>query len=153
MCWAMSNMYDVTHAVTFDYGQRHAIEIECAKKIAKMAGVQHEVIEVKSLKQISDSALIDTSIDLSLKHRGNKTIPASFVPGRNIIFLTLAAVAAYKYGINTLVTGVCQTDYSGYPDCRRHTITSLETTLRLGMEFFVEILLFTVLSSIISMLK
>lgn len=131
--WA-KQYYDVT-ALNIGYGQRHKIEMSAAKKICDIANVPLFVIETDVLKQIGNSALLETDSDISEQHSSNETLPASFVPGRNIFFLTIAATFAYKENIQTIVTGVCQTDYSGYPDCRRSTIDALEKTISLGMDF------------------
>jgi len=122
-------------ALNINYGQRHDIECSCAKIIAGMANVNLLTINLGELfTSIGDSALLTRSDNIIAKHR-NGILPASFVPGRNIILLTIAAMVAYKHGISHIVTGVCETDYSGYPDCRRSTISHLQETLALGMEF------------------
>jgi 7-cyano-7-deazaguanine synthase len=131
--WAKEK-YDVV-ALNIGYGQRHKIEMNAAKKICDIANVPLFVIKTDVLKQIGNSALLETDSDISEQHSSNETLPASFVPGRNIFFLTIASAFAYKENIQTIVTGVCQTDYSGYPDCRRNTIDALEKTLSLGMDF------------------
>lgn len=132
--WALAK-YNEVHAVIVDYGQKHNIEIDSAIKIANSAGVSHQVIDLNFFKQIGNSALLDPSKDVSETHEGNRALPASFVPGRNLIFITVAAMVAYKIGANRIVTGVCQTDYSGYPDCRSDTIKALNKAVVLGMEF------------------
>ena len=120
--------------VTFDYGQRHRIEIDCAKKIAEEAGVPHTLLPIDSFAALGGDALTDDSIDVESEIDEETGLPNTFVPGRNLIFLTFAAAFAWQRKIGNLVTGVAQTDYSGYPDCRQETIHSLEETLRLGME-------------------
>lgn len=130
--WAKEN-FDEVKALSIYYGQRHSAELESAEKICVLAKVERSVINLESLfKSIDDSALLDDS-DVSKTHRASKELPASFVPGRNVVLLTTAAMLAFKLGIKNIVTGVCQTDYSGYPDCRNDTIKSLQTTLNLGM--------------------
>ncbi len=129
--WAKKR-YEKVVAVSFDYGQRHRIELECAKKIAEMAGVEHEIIDAKFINALAPSALTRDSIDVACPAG---QLPTTFVDGRNLFFLSMAAVYAKQLGINVLVTGVCQTDYSGYPDCRRQFIDSLEVTLALAMEY------------------
>ncbi len=121
-------------AVTFDYGQRHRIEIECARRIADAAGVQHTLLPIDSFAALGGDALTDDTIDVQTEIDDETGLPNTFVPGRNLIFLTFAAAHAWQRGIGNLVTGVAQTDYSGYPDCREETMRSLEKTLRLGME-------------------
>ncbi|OQA94378.1 MAG: 7-cyano-7-deazaguanine synthase [Spirochaetes bacterium ADurb.Bin218] len=131
--WAKEKFSEVI-ALNILYGQRHAIERESARKIAKLAGVELVELEMDVFSKINDSALINTDMDVSTAHDKNSNLPASFVPGRNIMLLTIAASFAYSKGISNIVTGVCQTDYSGYPDCRDKTIKSLELALSLGMD-------------------
>ena len=128
--WALKNFAQV-ETITFDYGQRHLIELEAVKKIAALAKVHSVVLKESALAQLGGNSL---TADMPIEESQNGAPPNTFVPGRNIIFLTLAAAYAYQRGISNLVTGVCQTDYSGYPDCRRNTIDSLEQTLTLGMD-------------------
>lgn len=119
-------------ALNIWYGQRHVIEITAAQKIAKLAKVSYQNFKTTIFQDIGDSSLIQSG-DISLKHRGASNLPASFVPGRNILFLTIAGAVAYKHDISNIIIGVCQTDYSGYPDCRDSTIRAMEKTLSLGM--------------------
>ncbi len=130
--WALDK-FDTVKAISFDYGQRHAIELECAQELCALAGVElHEIFDLSVLGQLAaSSAMIDVDAELTADG-GHKNLPSSFVPGRNIIMLSLAAARAISDGVAHLVTGVCQTDYSGYPDCRRETIDALENVLRLG---------------------
>jgi len=138
--WAKSQFQEV-HTVTFNYGQRHKIEIESAARILALADIpmsNRNLINADVFSQFDDSALLDKSSSISEQHRvGN--LPASFVPGRNLIFLTLAAMYAFKHQIHNIVAGVCQTDYSGYHDCRQATITSMQESLQQGMGFSFEI--------------
>ncbi|GBR76008.1 queuosine biosynthesis QueC ATPase [Candidatus Termititenax persephonae] len=128
---------DKTYAVSFNYGQKHAVELACAQKIAEILNVAgHCVLDIPALKQIGNSALLADDADLNAVRDG---LPASFVPGRNIIFLSQAAALAYKLDCGILIVGVGETDYSGYPDCRESTIKSLETALNHGMETNLEI--------------
>ena len=120
--------------LTFDYGQRHRIEIDCAKRIAEEARVPHAVLPIDSFAALGGDALTDDSIAVESEIDEETGLPNTFVPGRNLVFLTFAAAFAWQRHIGNLVTGVAQTDYSGYPDCRQETIRSLEDTLRLGME-------------------
>lgn len=124
-------------AVSFDYGQRHKIELECARRITTLAGVKHTVLPIDTFTALGGTALTD-DIDVP-DHVDEGELPVTFVPGRNLIFLTFAAAYAYQLGIGNLVTGVAQTDYSGYPDCRQHSIDAIEESIRLGMEFDVTI--------------
>ncbi len=120
------------------YGQRHEVEIEAARKIASLAGLTLNEFRTNIFRDIDDSALLSDG-DISCLRPSSDNLPASFVPGRNIVFLTIAAAIAYKFGIRDLVTGVCQTDFSGYPDCRDNTIKSLQVTLSLafGQEMII----------------
>lgn len=119
--------------VSFDYGQRHSIELECAARIAEQACVSNICLPIDTFAAMGGDALTDSEIDID-KNVSADSLPNTFVPGRNIIFLTFAAAFAYQRGIDNLVTGVAQTDYSGYPDCREDTIRALQQTLRAGME-------------------
>lgn len=127
--WALGK-FNKVHALGFKYGQRHAIELERAAEIAAKVGVCFEVLDVSFLSQMSGSALTDPTLAIAST---NGALPASFVPGRNLLFLTLAGIYAAKKGIRDLVTGVCQTDYSGYPDCRRPFVDAAESALGLAM--------------------
>lgn len=121
------------HAVSFDYGQRHRVELKQAVKIAALAGVQHEVLDLRTLGQAAPSALTRSDIEVSTTG-GMGGLPSTFTPGRNLVFLTLAASYALARGAKEIVTGVCQTDYSGYPDCRQDTIITLRNAIRLGTD-------------------
>lgn len=137
LAWASANFKEA-HAVSFDYGQKHKIELTCADKIAKIAKVKsYDCIPIKSIAHLGNSSLIGgSSIDITNSpHPTNPKLPASFVPGRNYIFLGLAAARAYQLGIHHIITGVCQTDYSGYPDCRDTTIKSIQTSLQLALDY------------------
>ena len=125
--------------MSFDYGQRHRIELDCAKAIAVDAGVQHTCLPIDTFRILGGDALTEDSIAVSNDLDRGTGLPNTFVPGRNLVFLTYAAAYAWQHDIGHLVTGVAQTDYSGYPDCRDETIRSLQQTLRLGMESGVEI--------------
>ena len=125
-------------AVTFDYGQRHNIELECAAKIARLAGIPHKILPIDTFSAIGGDALTDDEIDVP-ETAPDGELPITFVPGRNLIFLTFAAAHAYQTGIGNLVTGVAQTDYSGYPDCRDETLRALEKTIQLGMEYEIKL--------------
>jgi len=119
--------------VSFDYGQRHLIELESAKQIAQLAGVEHQVLPINTFNALGGNALSgNEEVDNALDMENN--LPNTFVPGRNIIFMSYAAALAYQKKITHLITGVAQTDYSGYPDCRQDTLQALQQTLNLGME-------------------
>lgn len=126
-------------AVTFDYGQRHRIELECAARVAKAAGVEQALLPIDTLAVLGGDALTDRKIEVQDGLERNTGLPNTFVPGRNLVFLTYAAAWAWPRGIGNLVTGVAQTDYSGYPDCREETLAALQEALRLGMETTIEI--------------
>ncbi len=135
--WAKGR-FDRLYALTFDYGQRHRIELDSARTIARMAGVvEHRILPVPTLAELGGSALLSQEPIQEAGGRGN--LPNTFVPGRNLLFLTLAAAWAYQLECHDVVGGMCQTDYSGYPDCRRATLDALEEAIRLGMEWEVRI--------------
>jgi len=123
-------------AVTFDYGQRHRVELEAARQVAAMAGVRQTVLPIDTFAAIGGNALTDDSItpESGARADDDTALPNTFVPGRNLVFLSFAAAFAYTRGIEHVVTGVAQTDYSGYPDCRENTLKALELALRLGMD-------------------
>ncbi|MBC8048832.1 MAG: 7-cyano-7-deazaguanine synthase QueC [Chitinophagales bacterium] len=139
LSWALSR-YARVETVGFSYGQRHSIELTCRAEIlrrlpfefpiwAERLGPDH-VIDIAALGAISETALTrDAEITF-----GANGLPTTFVPGRNILFLTFAAALGYRRGILRLVGGMCETDYSGYPDCRNETLRALEETLRLATE-------------------
>lgn len=126
--WA-KNQFEEVLAIGFDYGQMHVKELKQAQKIATDAGVDYKIFDIKNL--LGKSSLTEHS-DHNKSSHINPDLPASFTAGRNILFLSIAGAYAAQNGINDLVTGVCQTDFSGYPDCRRTTINSMENVLSLG---------------------
>jgi len=125
-------------AISYDYGQRHRIELDCAATIAKMAGIKHTVLPINTFSVLGGSALVGVG-DVNGKDGTNADLPASFVPGRNLIFLTFAAAYAYQRDLHHLVTGVAQADSAGYPDTRQNTLEALGTALCLGMDFEINI--------------
>ena len=125
--------------LTFDYGQRHRIELESAARIAQHAAVRHTCLPVDTFAALGGDALTDRDIVVENTVSGSTGLPNTFVPGRNLVFLTFAAAFAYQHGIDHLITGVAQTDYSGYPDCREETLCALQEALRRGMESQVTI--------------
>jgi len=138
--WAIDRFgVDAVSAISFDYGQRHRIELECAETIAAHAGVVHRCLPIDTFKALGGDAITDPAVDVGNEINAGTGLPNTFVPGRNLIFLSYAAAYAYQRGIDHLVTGVAQTDYSGYPDCRQQTMESLQETLRLGMESKIQI--------------
>jgi 7-cyano-7-deazaguanine synthase len=129
-----SSQYEEVHAITFDYDQRHKTEVNCARAIAKALQLtSHEVIDLNGVFH-STSPLVSNS-DVSI-YKDSSEVPdgiaSTFVPCRNQLFLTIAANRAIALGVNTIYTGVCETDYSGYPDCRRAFVDSLEVATNLG---------------------
>jgi 7-cyano-7-deazaguanine synthase len=132
LVWAMKKFKSVK-LISFDYGQRHKSEIRAAKTIAKKLKLRHETIKLPILKQLTKNALTDKNIKVTSGKKGG--LPTTFVDGRNAVFLTVAAIYAKQHGISDIVTGVCQTDYSGYPDCRENFIKSIQKTLSLAMAF------------------
>lgn len=132
--WALDKFgSDAVEAITFDYGQRHRVELGCAARVAEFAGVPHTVMPIDTFAALGGNALTDQNIGVQKDADIETDLPNTFVPGRNIVFLTFAAAYAWQRNIEHLVTGVAQTDYSGYPDCRQETIEALQSTIRLGM--------------------
>lgn len=130
--WAKKHFKEV-FALTFIYGQKHVHEVEVAEKIAHEAGVHWEKMDVSFIGTLGRNSLTDSTIPMD-EQKPQDGPPNTFVPGRNLFFLSIAAVYARERGISHLVTGVGQTDYSGYPDCRDAFIKSLNVTLNLGMD-------------------
>ena len=130
--WAKKH-FDSVESVCFRYGQRHETEIEAAQAIAAQAGVPFRVVDASLISHLSSNSLTDASVTMD-KEQTNEAPPNTFVPGRNLLFLSMAAVVARERGIVNLITGVSQADYSGYPDCRDTFIRSLNVTLNLAME-------------------
>ncbi|MGG3957187.1 7-cyano-7-deazaguanine synthase QueC [Bhargavaea massiliensis] len=129
--WAKKH-FDEVEAVTFDYNQRHRLEIDVASSITKELGVPHTVLDMSLLNQLAPNAL--TRSDIAIEQKEGQ-LPSTFVDGRNLLFLSFAAVLAKQKGARHLVTGVCETDFSGYPDCRDVFIKSLNVTLNLAMDY------------------
>ncbi len=139
LAWALAR-YARVETVGFDYGQRHVIEMQARQVVlgammdgfpawADRLGPDH-VLDLKGFGAIGGSALT-TDRAIEMTERG---LPSTFVPGRNLIFLTYAAALADRRGLNVLIGGMCETDFSGYPDCRRDTLDALQTALNLGMD-------------------
>ena len=138
LAWALDR-FERVETVGFDYGQRHAVELQARRTVldrlpglksdwAGRLGEDHSV-DIRGFGQIASSALTeDRAIEMD-----DRGLPTSFVPGRNLVFLTYAAALADRRGIEVLIGGMCETDFSGYPDCRRDTLDALQTALRLGM--------------------
>jgi len=130
--WAKKK-FDNVFALCYEYGQKHAVEIEQAKKIAAIADVPIRIMNIPFVKELSKNALTDSSVVMDAEKPQN-ALPNTFVPGRNLFFLSIAAVYAREIGAQNIVTGVSQTDFSGYPDCRSDFINSLNKTLNLALE-------------------
>ncbi|MCG1010267.1 7-cyano-7-deazaguanine synthase QueC [Salinicoccus sp. ID82-1] len=124
--------YDEVELVTFNYGQRHSTEIEVAENIAKEQGLKHRVLDMSLLGQLSPNALTDHDMDIAADEEAG--VPNTFVPARNMLFLSFASAIAYQVGAKTIITGVCETDFSGYPDCRDIFIKSMNVTANLAMD-------------------
>ena len=126
--------YDEVHAITFNYGQRHSEEIAVAQSIASELGVTaHKVLDLSLLNELAISSLTRDAIPVSTQLQENG-LPNTFVPGRNLIFLVAAAALADRRGLEVLIGGMCETDYSGYPDCRNDTIQATARALSLGLD-------------------
>lgn len=127
--------YDEVHCVTFDYGQKHVSEIAVAQDIARTLEVtSHNIIDVSVLNALAVSSLTRSNIDVpEYNDQRSEDYPSTFVPGRNIIFLTLAAIFANQIQAQDVITGVCETDFSGYPDCRNQFVRALNNAVSLGL--------------------
>ena len=139
LAWALDR-YERVETVGFDYGQRHAVELDCRESLrtglkalnncwGRRLGDDH-ILDLTTLGAVSQTALT-RDVEVEMLETG---LPNTFVPGRNLLFFTYAAAIAYRRGLKTLVGGMCETDYSGYPDCRDDTLKALQVTLNLGME-------------------
>ena len=138
VAWAKDRFMTI-HTVAFDYQQRHRIELDAAARVSQILGAaSHRVIPVDSLADLGGSALTSSEA-VADGVRPSTGLPNTFVPGRNLVFLTLAAAYAYQLGIHDLVTGVCQTDFAGYPDCRQSAIDAVAQSIRIGMDYPVTI--------------
>lgn len=131
--WAKKKFGEVI-AVTFNYNQRHAQELECAAAICEAEGIEHHVLDMGLLNQLAPNSLTRADMEVE-KEAPSEGLPNSFVDGRNLLFMSFAAVLAKQKGANHIVTGVSQSDFSGYPDCRDEFIKSLNVTLNLAMDY------------------
>jgi 7-cyano-7-deazaguanine synthase len=139
LAWALDR-YAQVETIGFDYGQRHAVELDCRRRVRAALQVKFpqwktklgddHLLDLSLLGQISDTAMTDTRA-IELNAQG---LPNTFVPGRNLLFFTFAAAVAYRRGISVLVGGMCETDYSGYPDCRDNTLKALQVAVSLGLD-------------------
>lgn len=131
--WAKKHFSHV-EAVCFTYGQKHSQEVEVARQIAKDANVPFHLLDVSLISQLdTNCSLTNSSIEMDAE-KPQDSYPNTFVPGRNMVFLTFAAILARAHGIYNLVTGVSEADFSGYPDCRDTFIRSLNVTLNLAID-------------------
>ena len=139
LAWALER-FEHVETIGFDYGQRHLVELECRLHVRSALHTQFaqwgqrlgedHLLDLALLGQISDTALTDArAIEMT-----SQGLPNTFVPGRNLLFFTFAAAVAYRRGLNTLVGGMCETDFSGYPDCRDNTLKALQVTISLGID-------------------
>lgn len=144
LAWALDR-FDRVETIGFDYGQRHAIELACRPKVLaairalrpawdEKLGEDH-LIDASVLKSLGATAMTH-EVEITMTAAG---LPSTFVPGRNLLFFTLAGALAVRRGIGVLVGGMCETDYSGYPDCRADTLKAQEETLRLGLDADIRI--------------
>jgi len=139
LAWALDR-YAHVETIGFDYGQRHVVELECRLNVRAQIHAQFpqwtdrlgadHLLDLSLLGQISDTALTEKR-EIEMNANG---LPNTFVPGRNLLFFTFAATIAYRRGLNVLVGGMCETDFSGYPDCRDNTLKALQVALSLGMD-------------------
>ncbi|HCL4547353.1 7-cyano-7-deazaguanine synthase QueC [Clostridium botulinum] len=136
--WAKKKYKEVI-AVSFDYNQKHKLELDCAKDICKKYNIEHHILDLNLLNQLAPNSLTRQDITVD-KSAPKERVPNSFVDGRNLLFLSFVAVFAKQKGINTIITGVSQSDFSGYPDCRDLFIKSLNVTLNLAMDYEFEII-------------
>jgi 7-cyano-7-deazaguanine synthase len=140
LAWALAR-HEHVETIGFDYGQRHRVEMACRQKVLKRLRAEFpawgdrrlgddHVLDLALLGQISDTALTqDKAIEMQASG-----LPSSFVPGRNLIFFSFAAAVAYRRGLDVLVGGMCETDFSGYPDCRDNTMKAMQLALSLGLD-------------------
>lgn len=140
LAWALEH-YEHVETIGFNYGQRHKIELEQRPKLVaaiveqcqalvRGRSIEDHMLDVPTINQLGDTAMT-SDVEITM---GKNGLPNTFVPARNLLFLTFAGALAYRRGIKHIVTGVCETDYSGYPDCRDDTIKALQVALNLGMD-------------------
>lgn len=139
LAWALAR-YERVETIGFDYGQRHRVELDCRRPLrARLAELdrgwaarlgEDHVVDARVLGSLGDTAMT-REVEIRTGAHG---LPNTFVPGRNLLFLTLAAALAYRRGIDVLVGGMCETDYSGYPDCRDQTMRSMQSALSFGLD-------------------
>lgn len=133
---------DRIKTIAFDYGQRHRVELDCARDVCSQLGVEQPIVlSIGALSQLGAAALTSPSIDVDVDAAGTGNVfaeahdlPSTFVPGRNALFFTLAAAYGARFGIHDLVTGICATDRAGYPDCRREFVPAMEEALTIALD-------------------
>lgn len=138
LLWALKE-YETVYAVSFDYGQRHVAELDCAKDICKKLNVEHKVLDLSLLNQLAPNALTRPEIAVD-EEKPVEGPPNTFVEGRNMVFFTFVAIYAKQKGVRDIVTGVSQSDFSGYPDCRDVFVKSLNVSLNLAMDYTFNII-------------
>jgi len=144
LAWALDR-FERVETAGFDYGQRHAVELSCRPNVrAAITALKPEWAARLGPDHMLDAGVLTSLGETSMTHETEITmteagLPSTFVPGRNLLFLTLAGALAYRRGAHTLVGGMCETDYSGYPDCRRDTLDAQAQTLSLGMDHLIKI--------------
>jgi 7-cyano-7-deazaguanine synthase len=139
LAWALDR-YEYVETIGFDYGQRHRVELDCRGKVLRRLGSEFpqwatrlgadHLLDLKVLGEVSDTALT-SSKEIEFERNG---LPNTFVPGRNLLFFTFAATVAFRRDLHVLVGGMCETDYSGYPDCRNNTLQALQVAMSLGLD-------------------
>lgn len=137
--WAL-HRFEKVQAISFLYNQKHAVEIESAELLCRKYSVPHKLVNLGTLVSSLVTSALTGEGEVGLPHAYKPGLPSSFVPGRNALFLTLAHAFAQEIAANALVTGVCQADYSGYPDCRERFILALTSALNIGYETNIQIL-------------
>lgn len=135
--WAKKK-YNEVIALSFDYNQKHKIELEYARNICVKYNIEHYILDLTLLNQLAPNALTRQEIEVD-KEKKSDELPNTYVEGRNMLFLTFCAIFAKQHNINVIVTGVSQSDFSGYPDCKDTFIKSLNTTLNLAMDYQFEV--------------
>lgn len=134
LAWARHMFPGDIHTIAFNYGQRHSVELDAGAQLSSMIGARtHKIVDFQEVfRNVTSSRLMEKESPIGEQSEHDPSLPASFVPYRNVFFLTAAAAHAYLLGLGNLVTGICQTDYSGYPDCRNEFAKAINTALTLA---------------------
>ncbi|CAL4325431.1 7-cyano-7-deazaguanine synthase [Buchnera aphidicola (Protaphis terricola)] len=131
-----SNLYKNIYCLTFNYNQLHKSELNSSRFISKYFKVKkHKFIDIKCLSNLFKSSLTDKSISIHNNHPLNSLLPSTFVPGRNILFLTLSSIYAFNHKINSIILGINSVDFSGYPDCKNEFINKINNAIKIGMNY------------------